>query len=1240
MGLDLQTLGAAKSFVQQSLLGGGAVVGKNVIISSILPIEGGHRIIFSYTLDDGTVEESSLNVMEGRNGIGISSVKKISTVGLVDTYEITFTDNTIYQYNVVNGKKGEKGEQGIQGVQGIQGEKGNDGYPFLIYKEYSDISEFNEEDFPEIGLMFMIRETSTNSFPIYRYTGDKDNPYNHITNLGITESIKGEKGDTGEQGIQGEAGKDGITYTPTIGTVTSGNTPSVSLSVDEENETAIFNFTLVKGEKGLDGNNITKVEKNNTVDNIDTYKIYLSDNTSYDFTVTNGVNGSNGQDGISITNVKLNEENNLTFTLSDGSTISAGTIQTVKGKDGSTPTFSIGEVTTLDSDQNATVNITGTSSNPILNFGIPKGKDANKTDIVITDEKVKLNSSSTAKYLEELIDNSTIVVDTDNGIIKAINLDGLETTIATLNFIKNLDKDIMLYLNSISNPMTFKGVVADDDALTTITDIQSGDTYIVQSSASNSDKTLTFIYNGTEFVPIAETTIEVRDFNINPIDLSKEVTGVLPKEKIDEAIARLADVLTNNTYKGSSDGVVKSADTLQGLIYTIAQLNTAIENSHKHLNKDVLDKIISNGLGNRLLTDNGTYKEFFTISSTAPTDIYTLWIDNTKENKPILKIHDGANWITVSSGEISTETSTTKVTISTEEGNAIIEKEDGLYIEDKSKLIEKLQADVEPIKKYQKYVNTQLDYCYFYCGDNNTVVNNTTNLFSYFTNISNNNMVFDKNGYLKLKKGSRYSIHGSFYKQNTTDSISFSIIDDTSNILYNAGNITTSGHTGMDLVYVTSELQEDLYIGIFANKKSTISFNSSSIIIQEIARSITIDPVEHINTQNGLEDTPVGHIIAHMGTTAPKHYLVCDGSEYNIVDYPYLAEHIKTEFGSYNYFGGDGTTTFEVPNFDKEIQNISPIMTSNTTPNPYVVTTSNNYDDDYAGWKAFTRTLIDTKDSWLTAENVITGWICIDLGSREVIDGFALVSRNSPTNYNKVFPKNFTFEGSNDGINFTVLKTITEEFIETNMERKFYMLDNQVCYRYYKINITKNNGGSYVGIGNIELLKINIIKCIKYEPTYFMNIFGFREETVLFDGVANAIGNYELVDSVKNYDEIYVKFRLFTDTNLHINTMLINTKDINMDDIDNAFLCAEYTGNYRYIGFNFKNGYNKITVNSVSNDSSSSVAITKIIGIHYGTTTEEGTPPSIGSSCSCSTYTDEEISTAISNILNPSEVVE
>ena len=62
----------------------------------------------------------------------------------------------------------------------------------------------------------------------------------------------------------------------------------------------------------------------------------------------------------------------------------------------------------------------------------------------------------------------------------------------------------------------------------------------------------------------------------------------------------------------------------------------------------------------------------------------------------------------------------------------------------------------------------------------------------------------------------------------------------------------------------------------------------------------------------------IGKIDAFMRTTAPDGYLACDGSTYNIADYPLLCDVFASDFGSVNYFGGDGTTTFKVPDLRGE----------------------------------------------------------------------------------------------------------------------------------------------------------------------------------------------------------------------------------------------------------------------------------------------------------------------------------
>ncbi len=63
----------SKNFTSKTALGGGAVVGKNVQVSKIEPIIGGNRVTFTYTLDDGTQQNSYIEVMNGEKGDSVTS---------------------------------------------------------------------------------------------------------------------------------------------------------------------------------------------------------------------------------------------------------------------------------------------------------------------------------------------------------------------------------------------------------------------------------------------------------------------------------------------------------------------------------------------------------------------------------------------------------------------------------------------------------------------------------------------------------------------------------------------------------------------------------------------------------------------------------------------------------------------------------------------------------------------------------------------------------------------------------------------------------------------------------------------------------------------------------------------------------------------------------------------------------------------------------------------------------------
>jgi hypothetical protein len=100
----------SKKYTDNSILGiSGALAGKNCTIESANKVDGTTTIVFKWTADDGTVNRTNVYVNDGEDGVGIQSIAKTSTSGLIDTYTITYTDGSTTTYTVRNGKDGEDG---------------------------------------------------------------------------------------------------------------------------------------------------------------------------------------------------------------------------------------------------------------------------------------------------------------------------------------------------------------------------------------------------------------------------------------------------------------------------------------------------------------------------------------------------------------------------------------------------------------------------------------------------------------------------------------------------------------------------------------------------------------------------------------------------------------------------------------------------------------------------------------------------------------------------------------------------------------------------------------------------------------------------------------------------------------------------------------------------------------------------------------------------------------------------
>jgi len=336
--------------------------------------------------------------------------------------------------------------------------------------------------------------------------------------------------------------------------------------------------------------------------------------------------------------------------------------------------------------------------------------------------------------------------------------------------------------------------------------------------------------------------------------------------------------------------------------------------------------------------------------------------------------------------------------------------------------------------------------------------------------------------------------------------------------------------------YLNLATLQHLWNGINAKKANTTHIHEGMLTAQErldylnqletVAFKEVINPLTNDSNSN---ESPVGSLISYIGSEPPINYLTCDSSIYNILEYPELVEHFIDEFGYSNYYGGDGITTFGVPPkySDPIIKNITPIMTSNTVPSPYIVSASSEFDATYAAWKVFNGTVLTNTDAWITPNGIVTGWLMLDLSIPTSVSYFKLTARNS-TDSSTLSPKNFSLQGSNDGVNFTVIKAFTDQTGWSAAQSRDYILDSIAVYRYYKLDITANNGHTgCLSVGDFQLLfKVPKMECIKYKPTYYaVNQYGGFEKVTIFNGTANALDTtYNLTDNIENYDFIQVFF--------------------------------------------------------------------------------------------------------------------
>lgn len=142
-------------------------------------------------------------------------------------------------------------------------------------------------------------------------------------------------------------------------------------------------------------------------------------------------------------------------------------------------------------------------------------------------------------------------------------------------------------------------------------------------------------------------------------------------------------------------------------------------------------------------------------------------------------------------------------------------------------------------------------------------------------------------------------------------------------------------------------------------------------------------------------------------------------------------------------------------------------MTSNTAPSPYVASASTYYPGAFLAFRPFDGG-VGTDQYWLANGN--TGWVKLDIGegNQSLLDNYSIRVNTIPEPTRA--PKAWTMEGSNNDSDWDVLDTVTNQTAWSSGETRNFSCDVIAgYYRYFRLNITENNGDTYLQVAELYL---------------------------------------------------------------------------------------------------------------------------------------------------------------------------
>lgn len=187
-----------------------------------------------------------------------------------------------------------------------------------------------------------------------------------------------------------------------------------------------------------------------------------------------------------------------------------------------------------------------------------------------------------------------------------------------------------------------------------------------------------------------------------------------------------------------------------------------------------------------------------------------------------------------------------------------------------------------------------------------------------------------------------------------------------------------------------------------------------------------------------------------------------------------------------------------------------PAMTSNTAPSG-IASSSTPYNTSTEAYHAFNQ--VQSSSAWV-ANSGTASWIQYEFPTAKLIKRYSFKSDGYNASNTRA-PKSWTFEASNDGVNWVVLDTQSNQTGWGLYTIRTFDITNNTKYKIYRVNITSNNGHTTMtGIDEIEMfefvyenkcLLLNEGKIKSIEPIrYPDNLVPKMTSNTLPSGIASA----------------------------------------------------------------------------------------------------------------------------------------